>query len=450
MGTSITVKILLKNKLNISLDIRNIRLMCSLGDSKLASSELYTQETQNLVLEPLKSKELLLKLTPIQTGELTLENIQWELFEVVRCSRPLFQMAIVGAGKRSREVEQPLKFNIVEASGECKMEFLLDGQDLTKNRNIVNYECRKGTIRVTNMSSTYSAKNSFVSCSHPIMLNFLNRKLFDELKPNASIDVPITLRAGLLGENVVKFLMRHEVDGVSEKSKFRFQRLQVNLSTQNCFEAFYRISMSSRQPGTFLVNLALNANNLAPRNSNFEKAQIQAVEIISKDNQFKICKRDEGGRFFSLEKHEGVTSEDSILKIEEQIRSIKDDPELQSLLDKELQYKKVKHSAEKATDTVDFILHWSMPTQGKRGFITSKGQPLFPAQVAQQHRCPLQVAFKFPKHLTPAELPCKIPLEITITPLLDNIQKVTLQVNSSQFDSADTLTWMGKVKHNVF
>ena len=134
-------------------------------------------------------------------------------------------MAIVGVGKRSREEKQPLKFNIVEASGECKMEFLLDGQDITKNKNVVHYECRKGTIRVTNMSSTYSAKNCFVSCSHPIMLNFLTRKLFDELKPNESIDIPITLRAGLLGENVMKFLMRHEVDGVSEKSKFRLQRL---------------------------------------------------------------------------------------------------------------------------------------------------------------------------------------------------------------------------------
>ena len=118
-------------------------------------------------------------------------------------------------------------------------------------------------------------------------------------------------------------------------------------------------------------------------------------------------------------------------------------------MDKELEYKKVKPSADKESEKVDFILHWSMPTQGKQGFVMSKGQPLFPAQVALQHKSPLQVAFKFPKQMTPENLPCKIPLEIILTPLVDNIEKVTLQVNGSQFDAADTLTWMGKVKHNI-
>ena len=104
--------------------------------------------------------------------------------------------------------------------------------------------------------------------------------------------------------------------------------------------------------------------------------------MVNKDNKLKICKRDADGRFFTLEKNDNLTAEDSILKVEDQIKSIKDDEELQSLLDKELEYKKVKTSDDKESEKVDFILHWSMPSQGKKGFVMSKGQPLFPAQVA--------------------------------------------------------------------
>ena len=49
---------------------------------------------------------------------------------------------------------------------------------------------------------------------------------------------------------------------------------------------------------------------------------------MNNDNKLKICKRDSDGRFFSLEKKEDFTPEDSILKIEDQIKSIKDDEEL--------------------------------------------------------------------------------------------------------------------------
>ena len=99
-------------------------------------------------------------------------------------------------------------------------------------------------------------------------------------------------------------------------------------------QAFYRISMSSRQPGTFLVNLALNSNNLALRNSNFKKAQIQAVEIISNDNQpvrSRSAKetRDDGRPIFFARKAEscyfGGLDYDN--RITNQVRSIKDDPE---------------------------------------------------------------------------------------------------------------------------
>ena len=93
-------------------------------------------------------------------------------------------------------------------------------------------ECKNGFIKVKNTSSEYSMRHAFVSCSHPILFNFENSFLFDELAPNQEHDFPIQMRASLIKTNNVKFLIRYEVSGadgtaIPNSSRYRFQRVQI-------------------------------------------------------------------------------------------------------------------------------------------------------------------------------------------------------------------------------
>lgn len=87
----------------------------------------------------------------------------------------------------------------------------LEGQDLKQDIRMIFSECKNGVIKVKNTSSVYTMRHAFVSCSHPILFNFENSFLFDELAPNKEYDFPIQMRASLRGRNEVKFLIRYEI-----------------------------------------------------------------------------------------------------------------------------------------------------------------------------------------------------------------------------------------------
>lgn len=72
-------------------------------------------------------------------------------------------------------------------------------------------------LRIRNCSDKFILKDAFVSCSHPLVFNFLNERLFDELAPGQQFDLPIQMRAALVGSNSIKFLIRYEVAGDAEK-----------------------------------------------------------------------------------------------------------------------------------------------------------------------------------------------------------------------------------------
>jgi len=110
-----------------------------------------------------------------------------------------------------------LKFKVIDASGECDANVVLNGQDLQRDWRMIYSECKKGVLRIRNCSSEFKIKDAFVSCSHPLVFNFLNDRLFDELAPGQQFDLPIQMRAALVGSNSIKFLIRYEVAGDAEK-----------------------------------------------------------------------------------------------------------------------------------------------------------------------------------------------------------------------------------------
>lgn len=186
-NTPITLRIMLRNTLSVGLDIENIRLVCKFsgGEGDAAGNDdstKYSQEPQSLFLDPLHSKEVVLRVVPLQSGDFEIERIEWELFQVVKCSRQLGP-APVEEGEAKKAADMSLKFRVIDASGECEAKIVLDGQDLEKDWRMIYSECRKGVLRIRNCSSQYKMKDAYVSCSHPLVFNFLNEHLFDELAP---------------------------------------------------------------------------------------------------------------------------------------------------------------------------------------------------------------------------------------------------------------------------
>lgn len=196
INAPITLRIVLRNTLSVPLDIENIKVVCGYksGDSVEGAEKgtMYTQEAQTLALEPLQQKEVVLRVVPLQSGDFEIERIEWELFKVVRCSRQLSGFSEVDAGARPpRSEDCSLKFKVIEASGECDANIVLHGQDLQRDWRMIHSECKKGVLRIQNCSSRFKIKDAFVSCSHPLVFNFLNDHLFDELAPGQNFDLPI-------------------------------------------------------------------------------------------------------------------------------------------------------------------------------------------------------------------------------------------------------------------
>ena len=229
-------------------------------------------------------------------------------------------------------------------------------------------------------------------CSHPLLFNFENKFLFKTLAPGQTEEIPISMKVSLIGNIQVKFLVRYEVTNRDGEplplwSRFRFQRVCIDLSAEQTFLAAYRIDSSSKQVGTYLVNMSIAARHLLS-NTHEDFPQVRAIEIISSEKLWKLCKQDDS-RFFSIMKNESPSSakadEDSVLKFADDVQLIKQDESMKSLLDKEVDYamenglyhkgKNVKMASDKQHE-VDFLLHWLMPVSGKKGFIVSFKQEL--------------------------------------------------------------------------
>lgn len=65
------------------------------------------------------------------------------------------------------------------------------------------------------------------------------------------------MRMSLEGQIWIKFLIRYEVgtEDLDNSSRFRFTRLVLNIRCEKLYLPKYRINLSSKDPGTFLVNL---------------------------------------------------------------------------------------------------------------------------------------------------------------------------------------------------
>tara|TARA_B110000285_G_C15078384_1_gene592047 strand:+ start:964 stop:1215 length:252 start_codon:yes stop_codon:yes gene_type:complete len=65
---------------------------------------------------------------------------------------------------------------------------------------------------------------------------------------------------------------------------------------------------------------------------------IDGIEIINPNKKWTICKRDELGKFFVIQKASDVTQAESILQLKDNLVTVESDPKLMAFLKKETQY----------------------------------------------------------------------------------------------------------------
>mmetsp|Transcript_41883 Transcript_41883/g.64099 ORF Transcript_41883/g.64099 Transcript_41883/m.64099 type:complete len:165 (-) Transcript_41883:980-1474(-) len=164
----------------------------------------------------------------MKEGTLVIDRLQWELFEIVRCTQDL---KALGGSKNIKQNESILKFKVIEETAEIKMDLQFENND----SDMVYTEHRKGVLLLTNCSMSTRLLNGYLNCSYPILFNFETKSLFNEILPGATLSVPVIFRASVAEFVDVKFLLRYEVDkpdALDTAARFRFQRM--------CFSASIR------------------------------------------------------------------------------------------------------------------------------------------------------------------------------------------------------------------
>ena len=107
----ICLKLVFKNDLGLSMHLQNIRAICHGGK--------YAQVAQSLVITPSQTTQVLLKIYPQSIGDIEVREIQWELFDCINCSKEI-------DGTKFGQTGKPLKFKVIEASCEAKLEVVFD------------------------------------------------------------------------------------------------------------------------------------------------------------------------------------------------------------------------------------------------------------------------------------------------------------------------------------
>jgi hypothetical protein len=64
---------------------------------------------------------------PTKEGDFVIKRIEWELFEVVKCSRDLNGLSFVNSQGKKIAGEMSLKFKAIEESGECETQVIMQG-----------------------------------------------------------------------------------------------------------------------------------------------------------------------------------------------------------------------------------------------------------------------------------------------------------------------------------
>lgn len=167
---------------------------------------------------------------------------------------------------------------------------------------------QKAELQIANESYKYELKNGYAVCSHPMIFGFSRMRLFDKIERGGKFTLPLCMRASLMQNNDIKFLIRYEVDipqnalvttEASKMSRFRFCRVVFNIESLYAFSPKRHVHLSTKKANEYIFNIQI-VDNLAPGTSFYQSPHIDAVEIINKRGLWTLKKKDDRGQFFII------------------------------------------------------------------------------------------------------------------------------------------------------
>lgn len=227
--------------------------------------------------------EVILKVVPQKSGQLIIEQIRWELYDIFKCEYDLIKSESTQSEVRPEfrsilprqliEKEKSFSYQVLNSSAEISAKIELKNNAnlprLGQQSRLVFSETDSGQLFLKNLSPTHTIRNIFLLCSHPIIFDLYIKKLMVdndsgshalELKPNEEVQIPINFRATLKGDFSVRFLFRYEVvangsEVLPATCRFRFQRLIMFINSQCLFTMNPVVHMSFSEPDQYIVNL---------------------------------------------------------------------------------------------------------------------------------------------------------------------------------------------------
>ena len=139
VGTNLLIKLVMKNLLStVQLELKNVRIICKFKDSEgnevseEEAAKCYEQDTLRIQVAPKSEKTVYLKVMPKRTGELYIDRVEWELFDVAKCCHKLSPDG-QRLGKKLSLTSDSLKFKVMDQSGEIESKLQLDRVDLMQD-----------------------------------------------------------------------------------------------------------------------------------------------------------------------------------------------------------------------------------------------------------------------------------------------------------------------------
>jgi hypothetical protein len=109
-------------------------------------------------------------------------------------------------------------YDVLERSGEIKTKILIPENNSSDQQNCFIFtELQRAELHIQNESFKYDLKNGYIVCSHPMLFGFSRMRLFDRVEKGGKFVLPLHMRASLMQNNEVKFLIRYEIDNTEGK-----------------------------------------------------------------------------------------------------------------------------------------------------------------------------------------------------------------------------------------
>lgn len=121
--------------------------------------------------------------------------------------------------KKLLDRESNFIYDVLERSGEVSAKLTvpdniiapINGGEPQASNTFIFTEMQKAELTVTNESYKYELKNGYAVCSHPMIFGFSRMRLFDTIEKGGKFVLPLVMRASLMQNNEIKFLIRYEI-----------------------------------------------------------------------------------------------------------------------------------------------------------------------------------------------------------------------------------------------